>query len=131
VNYIRKSVKEGNSKPDVSSPVNFADDSLLQPVLEDDALLFSLDDLTEEQIDAPTQTAQQTPEARAVELETELNALQSQFAEFRLQVDQTLEKRWTDTEATNPEGSTKVRDIEGDYVDSYSYNGTYISHTHL
>lgn len=46
VNYIRQSVKNGaNGLPDTSSPEQWTDDQFLQPVLDDDALLFSLDDL--------------------------------------------------------------------------------------
>jgi protein arginine N-methyltransferase 3 len=111
--------------PDVSSASKFADDEFLLPVLEDDALLFSLDDLRQDVPETLETEVKQTPEARAAELETELKALQAQFADFRVQVDQTLERRWIDTEATNTDSSKKVRDIEGDYFDSYSYNGDF------
>lgn len=45
VNYIRSEVLSGKDRPDVSSTAAWADDKFLQPVLEDDALLFTLDDL--------------------------------------------------------------------------------------
>jgi protein arginine N-methyltransferase 3 len=45
VNYVRSQVKEGNAKPDVESPAAWEDDKFMQPVLEDDALLFSVDEL--------------------------------------------------------------------------------------
>lgn len=45
VNYIRAEVKAGKEKPDVSDPTLWADDKYLQPTLEDDALLFGLDEL--------------------------------------------------------------------------------------
>jgi hypothetical protein len=47
VNYIRSEVLAGKDKPDVEDPAAWADDKFLQPTLEDDALLFSLDELDE------------------------------------------------------------------------------------
>ncbi|KXT05267.1 hypothetical protein AC578_8348 [Pseudocercospora eumusae] len=47
VNYIRSEVLAGKQKPDVSNASSWADDKYLQPALEDDALLFSLDDIDE------------------------------------------------------------------------------------
>lgn len=129
VNYVRASVKEGNTQPDVSSPENFADDKYLRPVLEDDALLFSLDDLARsgpQQSTTELPAEKQTAEARVTELQAELDALRAQFADFRDQVDQTLERRWTDTaEAPIAESSkaAKEADHDGSYFQSYSYNG--------
>lgn len=52
VNYIRSEVANGNASttklPNVSDKSLWADDKYLQPALEDDALLFSLDELLEE-----------------------------------------------------------------------------------
>ena len=45
INYIRTQVSQGNSTPDCSDPSLWADDKYMQPVLEDDALLYSIDDL--------------------------------------------------------------------------------------
>ncbi|MCJ1284612.1 hypothetical protein MMC26_003946 [Xylographa opegraphella] len=45
VNYIRAEVIRGNTTLKITSKQTFNDDKYLQPVLEDDALLFSLDDL--------------------------------------------------------------------------------------
>jgi protein arginine N-methyltransferase 3 len=141
VNYIRNEVKSGNTKPDVSSTAVFSDDKYLQPVLEDDALLFSLDDL----LDSPTDVepnskravgqAEELPSTdRIAELERQLQSVSSQFSEYRKQVEETLEKRWNDAEGTSrskPSTSTEVNgdtkpdgiDFEGDYFESYSYNG--------
>ena len=122
-------MKEGNTNPDVSSLSNFSDDKYLQPVLEDDALLFSLDDLIQpdDGKDQITATEAQTSEARIAELEAQLKSLNAQFTDFRLQVDQTLERRWAEStgEAPIAEASTSVKghDYDGDYFNSYSYNG--------
>lgn len=142
VNYIRDQVKAGNLKPDVSSAATFEDNKYLQPTLEDDALLFSLDDLpssyVEKQNDADRGASYAASEPstsqRIAELERQLASVHSQFSEYRLQVEETLEKRWNDAEGPskpNPSASTENTlnsksdgiDFEGDYFESYSYNG--------
>ncbi|EME46081.1 hypothetical protein DOTSEDRAFT_125718 [Dothistroma septosporum NZE10] len=49
VNYIRAEVQAGASRPDVSDAASWSDEKFLQPTLDGDALLFSLDDI----LDAP------------------------------------------------------------------------------
>ena len=51
VNYIRSEVKVGKGKPDVSSKSAFEDDRYLLPTLEDDALLYSLQDVVGHDLD--------------------------------------------------------------------------------
>jgi hypothetical protein len=92
--------------------------------LEDDALLFSLDELVQSSENAQ---AEQTPETKIAQLEAQLSALNAQFSDFRQQVDQTLERRWAEggAEPTVAESSTPAKgpDYEGSYFESYSYNG--------
>jgi protein arginine N-methyltransferase 3 len=136
VNYIRNEVKNGNFQPDVSSATRFADDKYLQPVLEDDALLFSIDDLNiNEPSNTKPQEAQNTTAtlsgdvaARIQELEDKLSQTQYQFAEYQKAVQETLDKRWQDLDTADKgpvnldkEGKSSERDAE--YFDSYSYNG--------
>lgn len=45
VNYIRAQVQDGISNPDTSDPSLWSDDKYMKPTLEDDALLFNLDEL--------------------------------------------------------------------------------------
>lgn len=45
INYIRLSVSNVGSTPDVSNPSAWAGDEFMHPTLENDALLFSLDEL--------------------------------------------------------------------------------------
>lgn len=45
VNYIRMTVKNVQRVPTVSSKADFQDDSYLIPTLENDALLYSLEDV--------------------------------------------------------------------------------------
>lgn len=47
VNYIRSEVLAGTPNPSVADPALWADDRYLRPAIEDDALLFSLDDIDE------------------------------------------------------------------------------------
>lgn len=54
VNYIRAEVKAGKERPDVSDPASWADDKYLQPTLEDDALLFGLDELDDTPVEDET-----------------------------------------------------------------------------
>ncbi|KAI5367243.1 Putative Zinc finger protein [Septoria linicola] len=66
VNYLRAEVKAGKTKPDVSDASAWADDKYLQPTLEDDALLFNLDDIDERPVpdaDATKEGAGQSTDA--------------------------------------------------------------------
>ena len=89
VNYVRSQVKDGNVKPDVESPAAWEDDKFMQPVLEDDALLFSVDELESMQADGASTGKQ--PEAsneRAAtdevsQLKEQLSKLQSKFDLYR------------------------------------------------
>lgn len=48
VNYIRTATLQGVTRVDTSMPNQWSDDKYLQPALENDALLFSLDELVED-----------------------------------------------------------------------------------
>ena len=142
VNYIRSEVKRGNRKPDLSTKQLFEDERFLQPTLEDDALLYSLDDLSDNQpssqerdSDRDTSAqASQTPDllARVTELEAELRSHQQQFAEYRIAVNEVLEGRWNSSEApkhldsetsTTEEIMAARQDDDSHYFKSYSNIG--------
>ncbi|KAF2403853.1 putative ribosomal protein arginine N-methytransferase rmt3 [Trichodelitschia bisporula] len=135
VNYIRSEVKCGNKSPDVSSKSLFEDDKYLQPVLEDDALLFSLDDLLEGISGSTNVMASgkdQDLAAKVAILEEKLRASELQFSGYRQRVEETLEKQWSEREgnagasvnsnAATGDKSTEKSDREQGYFDSYSYN---------
>ncbi|KAK2768181.1 hypothetical protein FQN54_000033 [Arachnomyces sp. PD_36] len=136
VNYIRSQVKAGNMKPDVSSAKLFEDDIYMMPVLEDDALLYSLDDVTGEdgsvegQSSADTANKEHSSDKRVSELQEELDRLRGQFADYQLAVKKSLDKDLEDKDKEEPSkpeepqegGSKKVREEESDYFTSYSYN---------
>jgi len=123
------------------------EDKYFRPVLEDDALLFSVDDILEMTQATPNgksstePTLEQTNIAKIKELEEDLTRLQAQFADYRNAVSTTLEERWNERgSAAGQAGSTSVagqisastepvkpaRDDDTHYFDSYSYNGMFM-----
>lgn len=133
VNYIRTQVKAGNTNLDMSSKEKFDNDVYLKPVLEDDALLYSLGDIAEE--DGPETSGGSDAERRVVELQEDLERLQTQFSEYRLAVQRSMEEQLSQEDSKLTASSTgpsakavnKVEEAESDYFSSYSYNGIYIS----
>ena len=98
VNYIRDRVKQLQPLPAEISPKDFEDERYLQPVLENDALIFSLDDILEAEqpslADSQSKgTAGENLSAHNKELEEELERVQTQFANYRLAVQETLDRR--------------------------------------
>lgn len=128
VNYIRTAVHNGQTTlPDVAK-ADFEDDKFMMPVLQDDALLFNLDDLppASKQGDEPVADARNLL-VRVAELEEELRKTQFQFEDYRSVVKKTLTDRWndnsTDQSAALPEPPAEKRDDDSHYFTSYSYNG--------
>lgn len=144
MNFIRSETKRGNLTPDLSSKSVLEDDRYLRPVLEDDALLFSLDevigDLENEVL--PTAKVNGTKLCsdqggagavnRVIELEREMQRLQLEFSEYRETVTKALDDRWNSTDdvdkSTNGvEKSGKEKkpsqDDDSHYFSSYSTNG--------
>jgi protein arginine N-methyltransferase 3 len=127
---------------------HLADDKLLIPVLEDDALIFCLDELP---ASAPSPAREQGKAAEApaaaghgeapvdellqknAQLQAELEQLAKQFTNYRLAVEQTLDKRWgVDEEGETAESSKaaapvapekKQKDESTYYFESYAHNG--------
>ncbi|KAL4818003.1 S-adenosyl-L-methionine-dependent methyltransferase [Aspergillus spinulosporus] len=133
VNYIRSSVKNGNFTPDLSSKDKFQSEIYLKPVLEDDALLYSLDDIEDEESGQAVGEIQ--AERQVVELQEELERLRIQFSEYRLAVQKSLEEQLAKEDeklpsiAGQPAGrtSTKAEEVDSDYFTSYAYNGIHES----
>ncbi|KAL2144682.1 hypothetical protein VTI28DRAFT_8710 [Corynascus sepedonium] len=109
INFIRRSVKQGAALPKEITAEHLSDDELLIPVLGDDALIFCLDDLPEPEAGAGAGTegakgkkAHEGGEGpvvdellqKNVQLQAELEQLAKQFTNYRLAVEQTLDKRW-------------------------------------
>ncbi len=116
-------------------------DLYLKPVLEDDALLFSLDDILESVMhdqnlenglgSDPSKADEHDAFQRITDLEAQLQQLQSQFANYRLAVGKTLDERWDDREGNNAASTTSEqqthRDDDSHYFESYAYNGMILS----
>ena len=152
---VRKSVKEGAALPQEITADHLADDKLLIPVLEDDALIFCLDDLPEPaapgqqgRADAAESKGKVTQAGsgeggpavdellqKNAQLQAELEQLAKQFTNYRLAVEQTLDKRWgVDEEGekgSEPSSSGKAaaapekkqHEASAYYFESYAHNG--------
>ncbi|KAL1873768.1 Ribosomal protein arginine N-methyltransferase rmt3 [Paecilomyces lecythidis] len=123
VNYVRSEVRAGNTKPDVSSKDIFQDEIYMRPVLEDDALLYSLDDLGE--AEGEGETSASNAEKRVLELQEQLERLQGQFSEYRLAVQKSLDDQLSkedDSKASTQKTTDRLQEADADYFTSYSYN---------
>lgn len=126
INYIRTQVKAGNTSPDVSSKEKFDDDAYMKPALEDDALLYSLDDIVDDEAE---EASGSDAGRRVIELQEDLERLQSQFSEYRLAVQQSMEEQLSQEDSklasSGPSGKAadKIEEADSDYFSSYSYNG--------
>ncbi len=130
VNYIRSQVHSGQKITSDVKKEDFEDDKYLKPILEDDAVLFSLDDLSdaaEDVQDKGNGVARDSGElvTRVSELEEELRRIQLQFNNYRETVSETLEDRWNTKDSKSSPGKDKEeeRDDDSHYFSSYSYNG--------
>ena len=139
VNYVRSEVRnEGQLfQLAIDDASEFQDDRYLIPVLEDDALLYSLEDVlspdnlsgqASEQLNS-IGTTEKEPVNRVLELEEQLRQLQQQFEDYRQTVDKALESRWNSNDGSGEEAAQQLKRI-GDaehedtgYFQSYSYNG--------
>ena len=137
VNYLRSQVHSGKPVPSEITRKDFDDEKYLKPVLEDDAVLFTLDDLPEvAEIPVEESTAQDKGKgverdsgvliARVSELEEELRRVQSQFSDYRDTVKTTLDKKWEEPSASGSAApKEEKRDDDSHYFSSYSYNGIF------
>ncbi|RDA90172.1 hypothetical protein CP533_6055 [Ophiocordyceps camponoti-saundersi (nom. inval.)] len=131
VNFIRLCVQKGQSLPDVICMSHIVDDLYLKPVLDDDAVLFSLDDVLDTPIDSskPRDPEMSLLLDRNRQLEAELKLVQDCFANYRLTVEETLSKRWGSEDDSHsgvsgysPVPSAKMSDPDK-YFESYASSG--------
>lgn len=131
-------MKGGKSLPDQITEADIEDDKFLMPVLPDDALIMCLDDLPSSSDVADgkgkaaegasvTETAGDDASKNA-SLQAQLDELNKQFANYRLAVEQTLDKRWhadDDSSSSRSSGSSKKekKDESAYYWESYAHNG--------
>jgi type I protein arginine methyltransferase len=131
VNYIRTEVKNGNSTPDVSSKEKFEDEKYLQPVLEEDALLFMLGDIIIEDVES-LETSSNHSQSRleslskeellhqVAQLKAELYEVKQQHSAFSEMAARTLDDRWQAAPGNEANQAAKKDNKEQEYFDSYS-----------
>jgi protein arginine N-methyltransferase 3 len=136
VNYLRSQVHSGKPIPSEITKQDFDDEKYLKPVLEDDAVLFTLDDLPEvveihDEVNVQDKGKGVERDsgsliARVSELEEELRKVHSQFSDYRDTVKTTLDKKWNEASANESAAPIEEkRDDDSHYFSSYSYNGNY------
>ncbi|KAI9708878.1 MAG: hypothetical protein M1828_002582 [Chrysothrix sp. TS-e1954] len=137
VNYVRWEVKNGMTRPDVSTKSLWTGEDYLQPALEDDALLFCLDEV----LDQPTtsgqveetdgglvdsdETSSKAPDAtlsRVTQLEQQLSRLHIEYTDYRTSVAQTLDQRWSERDDKTTDKASG-EDDDKHYFESYANNG--------
>ncbi|TGZ81734.1 S-adenosyl-L-methionine-dependent methyltransferase [Ascodesmis nigricans] len=129
VNYIRSQTATGTTRDlaaDASTlPKLIEDEKYLQPFLEDDTLLFSLDDEEDEE-ERPDSSGKSEDRsiARIRELEEKLLDLTTQFKEYKEAVSMDFTKRLESEgkDLENVKEERKERDDDTHYFDSYAYN---------
>jgi protein arginine N-methyltransferase 3 len=141
INYIRSEVKDGSKRPNCDTFDSFKDDKYLKPVLEDDAVLYSLDDVTDIADDGKLNAEHPNPQAEVEQLREELSKLQNQFTAYRERVQEallnqvdvgnvglgaTLNKKSNAASPLDPKRE-KASDLEASYFSSYSYNAIHES----
>ncbi len=139
VNYIRSQVHSGLQVTSDVKKADFEDDKYLKPILEDDAVLFNLDDLSDVAEDAQKGKGATSDSGELVtrvsELEEELRRIQLQFNNYRETVSETLEDRWNTKDSKSSKEDKEERDDDSHYFTSYSYNGepppVYSFHFHI
>ncbi|PHH61588.1 hypothetical protein CDD81_8169 [Ophiocordyceps australis] len=105
VNFIRRRVKQAEPLPSVIARADLDSAELLQPVLENDAVLFSLEDAVDfEREEEEEEEEEREPEGQEAgdaqtrnrQLEAELKRLGAAFADYRVCVQKTLDAKWGD-----------------------------------
>lgn len=131
-------MKGGKPLPDQITEADIKDDKFLMPVLPDDAIIMCLDDLpsSSDAVDGKGKAVEGASMAEAagdvasknVSLQAQLDELNKQFANYRLTVEQTLDKRWhadDDDSSSRSSASSKKekKDESAYYWESYAHNG--------
>ncbi|KAM0185574.1 hypothetical protein ACHAPQ_008143 [Fusarium lateritium] len=118
VNFVRDHVKTGSPLPENITTKDLEDEKYLRPVLENDALIFSLDEVLETISNEQANGSKDgNLKARNRDLEEELEKLRDQFANYRLTVQQTLDKKWGDDNETS---TAEKKDDSAYYFESYA-----------
>jgi protein arginine N-methyltransferase 3 len=124
VNYIRTLSAAGKTYE--AGDRGFEDDRFLQPVMEEDPLLFSLDEDGDEDGDGDGDAAPETAERRIRKLEENLRDLAVQFQEYKSRVSENFVKQMEAATREVEVGEKEApRDDDSHYFNSYAGNGEY------
>ncbi|PHH83905.1 hypothetical protein CDD83_2841 [Cordyceps sp. RAO-2017] len=127
VNYIRCQVKRGQSVPETIHLGDISDDIYLKPVMDNDAVLFSLGDILHV-ADGSTDSSIETEDDLVIrnrQLEAEVSKLQSNFANYRLLVQENLTRCWSDednivSKSTTTSSVVATKELTDTYFESYA-----------
>ncbi|KAJ4860132.1 ribosomal protein l11 methyltransferase (PrmA) domain-containing protein [Trichoderma breve] len=128
VNYIRSRVRDQQPVAKNLTLADFEDDGYFKPVLENDALIVSLDEILDSDLVKADTTASQLDSsqgellAQKQALEAELESVRTQFSNYRLAVQETLDRRWGDDTEQSPAKGAAKGDRGNYYFESYAYN---------
>lgn len=137
IKSVRSTIKEGKSLPEQISQQDIADDRFMMPVLPDDAFIMCLDDLPSAGSSNSADTKGKAVEGGAAELDenaalkAQLEDVTRQFANYRLAVEQTLDKRWhaedDDASSTSSADEPKKQkeDSSQSYFEGYANHGMF------
>ena len=131
---VRQRVRSGLALPEPISAEDIRDDQLLHPVIEDDGLIIELDEvLAESSAPEPISSSGEYQDvlAKNKQLEADLAILQDQFANYRLTVEETLNRRWGFDPTQSVPGETEIKNpskaaIDKGYWESYAGRGSTI-----
>ncbi|KAJ9651693.1 Ribosomal protein arginine N-methyltransferase rmt3 [Neophaeococcomyces mojaviensis] len=128
VNFVRKSVSQGKSSPDVSSKALFDDDIYLLPAMESDTVLYNLEDIL-----VQARTVAQT---QIEELQEQMAALQARFDAYKVDVAKYLGHQLEEDQAGSSSKDEQLMEhkkqkfkdeADADYFLSYSFNAIHES----
>ncbi|RKF58262.1 Ribosomal protein arginine N-methyltransferase rmt3 [Golovinomyces cichoracearum] len=136
VNFIRAQVQDGNNISPNLSKTDFDHEKYLKPFLDDDAVLYNLDEILEVRHDPQTSSLPVNGEfdsnnsnlvTRVSELEEELRRTQIQLKNYQEAVSQVLDDRWQERPSKNEASGNnstheEKKDDDSHYFSSYSYN---------
>ncbi|KAI0845233.1 S-adenosyl-L-methionine-dependent methyltransferase [Daldinia vernicosa] len=137
VNFIRQRVHEGLSVTEDISSSDIDHEQYLKPVLDDDAVILGLFDLPELKPAVQSSNGDSGDNAALVdgllkrnsELQEELARVKTQFDNYRVAVQQTLDERWGDVDQAEAESATakagKGKEVGEKKDDSQSYWESY------
>jgi len=115
INYLRQCQRDG-VEADFES--NFSkDDKYLQPVMEKDAVLINLDEITDSNLEEG--------QDELTTLNAQYIRLREEFNEYKAMVQSALDARWATEDSRLPKDTPKNDEADPDdnYFVSYSYNG--------